>query len=467
MVPRRVTAVPPSFDPASEAAPRRSRFSHVAWPAVPDDYSARVLSIHAQLRESEWWPPEVMAAHQQGALDRLLDHARRTVPHYRDDPAYAAGTPWSELPILTRAAVQDAGHRLRSEAVPADHLPMSEASSSGSTGRPLTVLSTRASGHFFMAVTLRDHLWHRRDPSATIAVIRAYVAGGAPPPEGVRHAGWGLPVHPIYESGPMWRLPIETDLAVQADWLVGIDPHYLLTLPSNLVGLAQHCRVTGLRLPRLREVRTLGEVVGPEVRRLTREVFGVPVTDMYSAVELGYIALQCPTAETYHVQSEVTFVEVVDDDGRPCAPGQTGRVIATPLHNFAQPLIRYESGDVAEVGEPCPCGRGLPVLNRVLGRQRNLLTLPNGERFWPLYAAAWKGVEAIRQIQVVQQDLEHLQVRIVGPRPLTAEEEATFTAKLHELFRHPFRVTFEYRERIDRTQQRKFEEFVSRIPGPG
>jgi phenylacetate-CoA ligase len=451
----------------SEAAPRRSRIPDVRWPAVPDDYSARILSIHGQMQESEWWPPEVMAVHQQGALDRLLDHARATVPFYRDDPAYAPGTPWNELPILTRAAVQDAGVRLRSDDVPADHLPVSEASSSGSTGRPLTVRTTRAWTLFFTAVTLRDHLWHRRDPSATIAVIRAYVASGAPPPEGIRHPVWGLPVHPIYESGPMFRLPIETDVAVQADWLVGVDPDYLLTLPSNLVGLAQHCRLSGQRLPRLREVRTLGEVLSPEVRRLCRDVFGVPVTDMYSAVELGYIALQCPTAQTYHVQSEVTCVEVVDEEGAPCPPGQTGRVIATPLHNFAQPLIRYESGDVAEVGRLCPCGRGLPVLNRVVGRQRNLITLPSGERFWPLFSSAWRGVDAIHQIQIVQHDLEHVEARIVGPRPLTADEEATFTAKLHELFRHPFRVSFEYRERIDRTQQRKFEDFVSRIPGPG
>ena len=450
-----------------DAAPRRSRASHIGWPAVPDDESAIILSIHGQLTESQWWPPEVLAVRQQGALDRLLDHARRTVPYFRDDPAYAPGTPWAELPILTRAEVQEAGVRLRSDAVPPDHLPVSESSSSGSTGRPVTVQNTKAFSLFFNAVTLRDHIWHRRDPMATIAVIRAYVGSGAPPPGGVRHAAWGLPVHPIYQSGAMWRLPLETDVAAQADWLVAVDPDYLLTLPSNLVGLARHFRATGRRLPRLREVRTLGEVVGPEVRRLCRDVFGARVTDMYSAVELGYLGLQCPTNETYHVQSEVVCLEILDEDGQPCLPGETGRVIATPLHNFAQPLIRYESGDVAEVGLPCPCGRGLPVLNRVLGRQRNLLTLPNGERFWPLYAPAWKGVDAIRQIQIVQHDLEHVQVRIVGPRPLTAEEEATFTTKLHEQFRYPFRVTFEYLERIDRTRQRKFEEFVSHVGHAG
>jgi phenylacetate-CoA ligase len=54
--------------------------------------------------------------------------------------------------------------------------------------------------------------------------------------------------------------------------------------------------------------------------------------------------------------------------------------VVTPLHNFAMPLIRYAIGDYAEAGPPCACGRGLPVLARILGRARNLLTLPHGER---------------------------------------------------------------------------------------
>ncbi len=446
-----------------DAAPRRSVVSHVRWPAVPDDYSATILAIHGQLAATEWLPAEELAARQRGALAGLLDHARRTVPFYRDDPAYAAGTPWEQLPILTRAAVQDAGARLRSDDVPADHLPLSEASTSGSTGRPLRVHTTRAFSLCFMAVTVREHLWWGRDPAGTMAVIRAYGPPGTLPAAGVRTETWGLPVHPIYQSGPMYRMGLEVDVAAQARWLADIDPHYLLTFPSNLAALADLFRGAGARLPRLREVRTVGEIVGPELRRLCRDVFGVGISDMYSAVELGYLALQCPTAERYHVQSEVTCVEVLDDDGAPCGPGETGRVVATPLHNFAMPLIRYESGDYAEVGEACGCGRGLPVLTRVLGRHRNLLTLPSGERHWPLYMEAWRGIDAIRQIQVVQHDLEHVQARIVGPRPLTAEEEATFTAKLHTAFGYPFRVTFEYLDRIDRTKHLKFEEFVSHV----
>ena len=101
---------------------------------------------------------------------------------------------------------------------------------------------------------------------------------------------------------------------------------------------------------------------------------------MYSAAEAGYLALQCPQQEHYHIQSESALVEVLDEAGNPCRPGETGTMVVTPLHNFAMPLIRYAIGDIAEVGAPCACGRGLPVLARLLGRVRQMLVLPSGAR---------------------------------------------------------------------------------------
>ena len=121
----------------------------------------------------------------------------------------------------------------------------------------------------------------------------------------------------------------------------------------------------------------------PELRAACRDLWGVPLHDVYSANELGYIALQCPESEQYHVMSECALVEVIDGDGRPCRPGETGRLVLSSLHNYAMPLLRYEIGDYAEVGDQCPCGRGLPLLNRIAGRERNMLVLPDGRQHWP------------------------------------------------------------------------------------
>jgi phenylacetate-CoA ligase len=129
----------------------------------------------------------------------------------------------------------------------------------------------------------------------------------------------------------------------------------------------------------LSQVSTLSEIVDPVLRDDCAQAWGAAVCDVYSCEELGMIAIQCPEHPHYHVQSESVFVEVLNERGEACAPGETGRVVATDLHNFALPLVRYEVGDYAEVGAACPCGRGLPVLSRIMGRQRNMLTLPSGD----------------------------------------------------------------------------------------
>ena len=113
------------------------------------------------------------------------------------------------------------------------------------------------------------------------------------------------------------------------------------------------------------------------------------------------------------------LVEVIDAAGQPCAPGQVGRVVVTPLFNYAMPLLRYELGDYAEVGPPCPCGRGLPVLTRILGRERNaLLVAPTGERYWPAFGSRkFTEIAPIVQHQFVQKDAEWIEARLVTERP--------------------------------------------------
>ncbi|MFN2505143.1 MAG: phenylacetate--CoA ligase family protein, partial [Acidimicrobiales bacterium] len=212
-----------------------------------------------------------------------------------------------------------------------------------------------------------------------------------------------------------------------------------------------------------------GEVVDDKVRVACREAFGVPLVDMYSSQEVGYLALQCPENEQYHLQSEHLLVEVLDDDGEPCLPGRIGRVVATTLHNFATPLLRYAVGDYAQVGEPCPCGRGLPVLTRVVGRQRNMFTLPNGDQFWPSFGdptdfrKALSGLPRLQQFQVIQRSVDDLEVRVVTERPFRANEESAVRDYVVTSLGHPFTITFSYVGEIPRSAGGKFEDFRSEV----
>ena len=122
------------------------------------------------------------------------------------------------------------------------------------------------------------------------------------------------------------------------------------------------------------------------------------------------------------------IVEVVDASGEACRPGEIGQVLVTPLFNYATPLLRYELGDYAEVGEACACGRGLPVLRRILGRERNaLLGTQTGERYWPAFGSrTFTEIAPIIQHQFVQRDLKSIEARFITERPLTTTEEANW-----------------------------------------
>ena len=446
----------------------RSSIPGVTWPGLPGRPGATMLALQYQLEQSQWWPPEVLLRQQFRQLRHVLSHGFRTVPFYRDRLAEAGLAPdrpltpdiWAKIPVLTRTEIQEAGAALISTEAPKPHGRTHFLSTSGSTGKPIKVAGTRLAQIFWQAFTLRDHLWHRRDFTKKLAVIRRMREGRATYPKGVHDRSWGPSTALVFASGPSAVLTIATSVEKQALWLERENPEYLLTYPSNLLQLATHCRNHGMTLPNIRSVTTLAEVLQPEVREACREAWGVPVVDMYSAQETGYMALQCPDHEHYHVQAESALVEVLDDRGNPSGPGQVGRVVVTPLHNFAMPLIRYEIGDFAEVGGPCSCGRGLPVLTRILGRVRNMLVLPSGDRLWPSSPVdVFLAVAPIRQYQIIQRRPDEIEVKLVTDKALTAEQEKRLGAALNKHFAHRFTYRFTYVDHIPRSAGGKYEDF--------
>jgi phenylacetate-CoA ligase len=72
---------------------------------------------------------------------------------------------WAGLAVLERDELQATSAELTSAAPPPGHGPVSEVSSSGSTGTPVTVRTTAAAGALWHAITLRDHRWHERNLS--------------------------------------------------------------------------------------------------------------------------------------------------------------------------------------------------------------------------------------------------------------------------------------------------------------
>ena len=460
---------------ATSAATPASAIPGIGWPAVPDARGAATLAILYQLEQTQWWPEHEIRRHQAGQLAQLIKHARRTVAFYRTrlsgignletlDPT---GEVWLGLPLLTRSDIQNAGDGLVTQSLPEGHGKTSVIYTAGSTGRPIRAIRSELWGVFWSAFTVRDHLWHRRDFRGTLAAIRESGKGKDLYPEGTRTRHWGRSSGSIFATGPTVSLNIMTPIEQQMAWLQRENPDYLLTHPTIAHRLAEHSLEHGLRLPKLKQIETISEILRPATREICRAVWGVPIVDLYTTREAGYLALQCPDHEHYHVQSEGVLIEVLDEQERPCGPGQFGRVVVTPLHNFAMPLIRYDIGDFAEVGAPCPCRRGLPVLKRIVGRKQNMLTMPWGEARWPLLSSSNIGallsLAPIRQYQFVQQTPQLIELRLAVAQPLTTAQEEAIKRWVQEKFGHPFDVALSYCEEIPLAPSGKFEDFVSMI----
>jgi phenylacetate-CoA ligase len=432
------------------------------------------LALQYELETTQWLTSEELQRRQMRQLKVVLQHAYQHVPYYRElfdshninIPDTLTADFFATLPILKREMIQDAGDRLKSEFLPPHHGKPHEITTSGSTGRPVHLQGTHLTRLVWNALHLRDHDWHQRDFSQKMCVIRWAAKHIAQPPAGRQAGSWGS-VDKLFVTGPASMLNVVTPLSQQVGWLLNEQPYYLLSFPSNLAALADYCLEHQVKLDSLGEIRTVGEMLTDQQRSLFKQAWPVKVVDMYSCEEAGYLALQCPAYEHYHVQSESVLIEIVDEHDAPCLPHQPGRVLISSLLNFATPLIRYDLGDLAEFGEPCPCSRSLPVLSKIHGRKRNRLIMPDGRSEFPYLGEhgeikATTGV-AIHQLQVIQHDTSRVEIRLVAEREFTDEESSKVVQLMQKTLGHPFQINITLWQDIPKGPTGKYEEFVSHI----
>jgi phenylacetate-CoA ligase len=453
-------------------------FAGANWPAIPAPSAAALLSILQQLEETQYYSEKKIEEARRPQLAGLIQHAclhsdlwkerfdaaglNRLIASGQAADAGAWAECWQRLPILTRAEVQELGADLVIQSLPKGHGHISEVVTSGSSGKPVRISRSTLDHLYWQAFQLRGHEWRERDRSGTfLSILRDDQRPATA--EGVymrKMDDWGAPVATVWPTGPSvlldYRAPVADIIAAIRD----ISPDYICTFPSLLLEILRVARDGELKLPRIKEVITVSEACPPELRELCREVLGAEMSSTYSAAECGGIATQCMEGN-WHAQSERVMVEILDDDGLPCQPGETGRVVLTPLQNFAMPLFRYEIGDLATVGDAgCRCGRKLPVIAAIPGRTRDLLQLPSGELRPPYYGHnAVMSVRPIRQHQVIQTSPTHICLRLVVAEALSAEDENFIKREVNTALEGMFQISIEYVDSIQRQPSGKYAEF--------
>lgn len=164
---------------------------------------------------------------------------------------------------------------------------------------------------------------------------------------------------------------------------------------------------------RFEGIITRSEHLTDAVRAYFESVFGGKAYNIYAAREFGPIAQECVMQKGHHVNEDIVFLEIVDDDGNIVPEGTEGNILITSLYNKSMPFIRYEIGDRGGfVVEKCGCGLQTKRI-MLVGRNCDFVYLPSGRKlpisdlFSPLSI-----VGVVRAFQFIQQSFNELIIRV-------------------------------------------------------
>lgn len=420
------------------------------FPKHLPEMATRVLHIHQQLGRFARTAPRDQDRVLAGQLNHLLEHAKRYAPFWTERLAR-----WSpkdqpltdvldQIRPLTRKELQSDFDRLSAKFPKREAMAIGQGSTSGSTGTPVRFeRCTKLYMPQYFAVALMCAQWHKMDSMKPLGVIGSRCKDKEKAPLGVPFRWFG-PVAVGFERCTKGR-----EVADTYNYCGAKNPTYLQAGPTLLTSLARHAIDNGRNDLRPELALTLGSVVTDEIRQTVRKGLGAKIIDRYSCEETGYIAIQCPKHNHMHVISPVTLMEIVDENGKPCGPGQPGRVLITSMQSYAMPLIRYEIGDIAEWDEPCDCGIALPVIKRLWGRTRQLITTPDGKKTYArIYARDFETIAGLLEYRFVlhQNAVVVAQLRVSDRSPAIGD---AVTERVQRALNYPYPVRIQYVEKID------------------
>ncbi|MFV1973381.1 MAG: phenylacetate--CoA ligase family protein [Thiohalobacterales bacterium] len=243
-------------------------------------------------------------------------------------------------------------------------------------------------------------------------------------------------------------------------------PHCIYGYASSLALLAAHLfdRKTGLRLPKLKVVCTTGEPLFDYQRQLIGEVFGAPVANEFGSRDIGFTAHETPEGQMLLI-SESIILEVLDERGQPVPPGATGEAVMTALESFAQPFIRYRTGDMVRVADKsCRAGRGLDVITEVLGRSTDFVVRADGTIMHALAVIyVLRAVAGVGEFKIVQHSLHEFEVLVVPNAGWQESGRAEIETGLQKRLGGGIRIDLQLVESIPAEASGKHRYVVSRV----
>lgn len=430
-------------------------------------YGAAFRDEHALLKATELATPLQLELLQVARVRKMLFHASQHVPYYQSRipksswERLRAGD-WSsfyELPITEKASL-----RLDSESFLDQTSSRSrwiEWNTSGTTGSPLNL-------YYEPEAVSRQYAYverYREQAGVSRFERRAQFTGKMIVSGDHSSRYWRYD----WANRALLLSSVHLNPSTIPQYLKALrefQPIYLSGYPSAIALLARHAlRFPQQRLP-IKSILTSAETLLPEQREAMEAAFGAKVYDQYGQTEMQSFWSEC-RYRRMHAHPLFGVTEILRPDGSHCLPGETGDVVLTGLLNRAMPLLRYRIGDRASWSDEdrCPCGRRMPIVERIDGRREDYLYTT--QRGWVgRMDPALKGVNGILECQFVQEELHRIRVLLVPTADFSDRDRSILTNNLKDRLGSKIQLDFEIIAQIPRGPGGKFRAVVSRISDP-
>jgi phenylacetate-CoA ligase len=274
------------------------------------------------------------------------------------------------LPILTKEIIKkESIEQFTSTAMPRNKIKL--CSSSGSTGQPLFYFNTLEAYSMMLAANLRGWYWMKyRLGDRYIKLSQNARKNFIKRVQDKISRNYYLATNPLIDSN------FESILKKIEHY----KPKVIRCYPDPLLFLSRYKQNHPEFSYQPPVITTTGNTLHPEARTEIEATFGCKIFDSYSC-EGNSTVFECPTHSCYHSTEEYGISEIIDEQGKAISSG-VGRLVSTDLWNLAHPFIRYDTQDYVEVDDkPCPCVRIHLRINRILGRDNDVIEITSGRKF--------------------------------------------------------------------------------------
>lgn len=392
---------------------------------------AGILEFQFYLKNSCYRPKERVERDQYKKLKKLLLVCQEEIPYYQKlfkeicfnvERDFITLEDLKKIPITEKAIVKEHPEWFvngkRRESALTFH-------TSGSTGKPLTEYVSKKHWKIEQAVVWRHWSWAGYKFRDKIAVVRSYTPknGQLIKPDKIRNFRFYSPFHLSDETIKMY---LEDMVEQKVQFIRGY--------PSSVKALAVYVLQHNCETPKLKGILTASEVLRDSDREIIEKAFHCKISNHYGLAECVVMFGDCEKHEGLHNYDEYGYLELLDTD-----EPKVKRIIGTNLNNVAMPLLRYDTGDFAEVAEkPCSCGRSSQVVHNIRGRSSEVMKLKDREVPLVNFFTMLEYYHTLKQWQIVQTGSDSVELRLLGY--VTAEElkkiEVDFSARLPEYVKY-------------------------------